>query len=109
MQIHVKDGTPLHSDSLCRTCSHAHIEKGFGESEQLVVCQGTYPDHLVKFRVRQCSGYDELKRQTLREMEKIAWVLEERASSRLVGFVSPPDAHKKEHEVELTLSDKKKA
>ena len=35
-----------------------------------MICQSTYPEHRVMFRVRECSGYVEKQRQTLCEMKK---------------------------------------
>ncbi len=63
MDVRVKNGTPLHGDSLCETCSRAHIARGF--SEKLVVCQAVYPERRVPFKIRDCTNYLERKRQTL--------------------------------------------
>lgn len=104
MVVRVKNGTPLHGESLCETCSLAHIERGYGESELLVVCQATSPDHRVPYRIRECSGYVEKKRQTLYEMEKIAWVLAPREGKRKAGFV-PCKEVEDDSEIELFLSD----
>ena len=86
MGAFVKNGTPLHGPPLCETCAHAHIERGFCESDELVICQITYPEHRVLFRVRQCTGFTETKRQTLEQMERIAWVVSSEGYSRKVGF-----------------------
>ena len=56
MGANIRNGAPLDQRSLCETCRHAHIERGYRESEELVVCQLTFPGHRVSFRVRQCSG-----------------------------------------------------
>jgi hypothetical protein len=88
MVARVKNRTPLHSESLCETCTLAHIERGYGESELLVVCQATSPDHRVKYRIRDCSGYIEKKRKTLYEMGKIAWLLMPREGKRKAGLVA---------------------
>ena len=87
MQVNIRDGPPLAGRSLCETCRHAHIERGYRESEELVVCQLTFPGHRVSFRVRQCSGHMEAKRQTLKQMERIAWVLDAKGYTRKLGFV----------------------
>jgi hypothetical protein len=105
MGIHVKKGTPLHGESLCTTCTHAHIVKGYRESEEVVVCQATYPEQRIAFPVRECSGYIERKRQTLRQMEDIAWVLVPRGSKRRAGFVSAGELRGDENEIELILND----
>jgi hypothetical protein len=104
MDFRIKNGTPADGESLCESCVHAHIEKGYRDSEQVVVCRATYPDHRVLFRVRECSGYTEVKRQTLRQMEEIAWVLAPREGKRKAGFV-PAKELEKESEVELILDE----
>ena len=104
MGIRVKNGTPLHGESLCETCSRAHIARGFSESEKLVICQAVYPERRVPFKIRDCSNYLELKRQTLKQMEEIAWVLAPRAGKRKAGFV-PAKQLEKESEIELILNE----
>jgi len=83
MSIHVKDGTPMHSGSLCETCVFAHIERGYCQNEIIVYCRATYLNHLVMF--------PEVKRHTLKQMEEIAWVLMPRNGKRVVGFVKPSE------------------
>lgn len=86
MAIHIKGGTPLYGPSLCETCSKAHIEKGYRENEQTVFCTATYFEHRVPFLVRQCSGYREIKRQTLEQMEGIAWEIPATGRRETAGF-----------------------
>ena len=101
MSIHVKNGTPAERESLCASCSNAHIERGYRQSEELVICRSTYPEHLVTFRVRECSGYIEKQRETLYEMKKIAWILDEHGHTRKMGFVPAKELQDKPAEVEL--------
>lgn len=105
MRANIRNGTPLHGKSLCETCVNAHIARGFRESEEIVHCQATYPDHRVSFRIRECSGFTEKKRQTLKQMEDIAWLLDPKGTSRKVGFVSPDDSRKDRDRIELILSE----
>ncbi len=105
MSVHVKNGTPLQREPLCETCVHSHIQKGYRESEWLVFCQLTYPTYRVPFRVRECSGYTEMKRQTLKQMEEIAWPLTGAGINRRVGFVPASDVEDKAERVELILSE----
>jgi hypothetical protein len=105
MSVHVKNGTPLQGESLCETCVHSHIQKGYRESERLVFCQLTYPSYRVPFRVRECSGYTEMKRQTLKQMEDIAWPLTGAGINRQVGFIPARDAEDRAARVELILSE----
>ena len=105
MRAQIRNGTPLHGEPLCETCVHAHIERGYRKSEESVHCQLTYPDHRVPFRIRECSGYTEKKRQTLDQMEKIAWVLDTKGYTRRLGFVSPDEGRKAPDPIELVLSE----
>ncbi len=103
MSVHVKNGTPLHGESKCQTCVNALVKRGFRESEEEVVCQASYPDRRVPFRVRECSAYLETKRQTLKQMEDIAWLLAPRGSKRQAGFVPAGEFRNDEDEIELIL------
>jgi hypothetical protein len=104
MDVRIKNGTPLHGPSLCETCSRAHIARGFGEGEVLVICQATSPEHRVRYRVRECSNYVELQRETLYEMKQIAWILMPREGKRKAGFVPARD-EEAESELELILNE----
>jgi spore coat polysaccharide biosynthesis protein SpsF (cytidylyltransferase family) len=106
MSVYVKGGTPLDSPSLCDTCVNAHLERGYRESEALVFCQATYPEHRVRFRVRECSSHTEKQKQTLYQMQKMAWILDQRPD-RKVGFVPAAELEKETNEVELILDKHK--
>jgi hypothetical protein len=105
MSVYIKKGTPMHGPSLCDTCYRSHIYKGYRHSEQVVVCQATYPEMPVYFPVRECSSYSEQGRQTLRQMEDIAWTLVPRGPKRQAGFVAPADVKEGDREIELVLDD----
>ena len=104
MDVRIKNGTPLHGKSLCDTCARAHIARGYGEGEVLMICQATTPDHRVRYRVRECSNYLDLQRETLYDMKQIAWVLMPREGKRKAGFV-PAGSEKTETEIELILGE----
>jgi hypothetical protein len=103
MGVYVKNGTPLSGPSLCETCVNAHVARGYRESEETVICRFTYPDHFVRFRVRQCSGYTETKHQSLDRMEKIAWTVSAVGTKRRTGFVRPGSAEEDGEEIELII------
>ncbi|HXZ11525.1 MAG TPA: hypothetical protein VEG64_03950 [Candidatus Sulfotelmatobacter sp.] len=105
MTIQLKRGTALDGRSLCESCLHAHLVRGFRENEEMVVCQATYPGERIPFRVRECSGFAERQRQTLSQMEKIAWVLTPKGVKRQAGFAANGDQSKDRDEIELLLED----
>lgn len=106
MPAYVKNGTPLHGPPLCESCVRAHIERGYREDELSIVCQATYPDHRVRFRVRECSGYLQTRRQSLEQMEDMAWLLMPRDGKRVAGFVRPSDTDG-EHSIEIEIERSK--
>jgi hypothetical protein len=105
MSVCIKKGTPMHGPSLCETCTRSHIVQGYRESESFALCQATYPQLRVTFAVRECSSYVNKVRNTLYEMERIAWTLAPRGSKRQAGFVSPGEMKDNERDIELVLDD----
>jgi len=85
---YVKDGTPAGSAPLCRTCRSAHILNGFRESEMMVVCTATYPDFVVPFVVRECTGFTDKAKPDYDEMEKFAIEVAPVSFAKKVGFRS---------------------
>jgi hypothetical protein len=107
MTANVKNGTPFHGPSLCETCTHAHIERGYRASEKRVFCAAHEPSHAVPFAMNECTSYRDKTRQSLWEMEQIAWILAPRGSKREAGFVRASELRKKTDEVELILDHEK--
>jgi hypothetical protein len=105
MSVSVKNGTPTHGPSLCDTCFRSLIVKGYRESDKVVICQATWPEKQVRFPVRECSTYQDKGRQTLRQMEEIAWTLAPRGPNRHAGFVAAGEAQEGEREIELVLNE----
>jgi hypothetical protein len=104
MGVHVKNGTPLDGQSLCETCTHACINRGYRESEEVVVCQVTTPERRIRFRVRECTRYINNVSQTLYEMKKIAWVIAPKGSNRHAGFLRPGEADQNVDEDEFEIA-----
>jgi len=86
--IRVKGGTPCGSESLCPTCSHGHVIKGFRATEEEVFCRFFYVEREIRFAVRECTFYEDKRLASKAEMEDIAWFLTTRKPGRAVGFVS---------------------
>jgi hypothetical protein len=105
MSINIKNATPTHGPSLCDTCFRSLIVRGYRQSEQIVICQATWPERHVPFPVRECSTFEDKGRQTLRQMEEIAWTLTPRGPKRQAGFVAPGDRQESDREIELVLDD----
>jgi hypothetical protein len=59
----------------------------------------------VCFPVREYSSYEDKGRQTLRQMEEIAWTLTSRGPKRQAGFVAPGELKDGGREIELVLDD----
>ena len=109
--IKVKGGTPQGSDTLCRTCSRAHIIKGFRATEEEVFCRHFYIEREIRFPVSECSWYEDQRLASKTEMEEIAWFLTTRKPGRSVGFVSAAKLREMESEaakVTSTASDERK-
>jgi hypothetical protein len=103
MQIYIKDGAVGNGSSLCETCSQGFVARGYGETELLVVCQLLYPERQMRFLVRACTGYVEKNKPAMRDMEKIALVLDPVALKRDIGFLREDQAGKSGEKIELVL------
>ena len=68
----IKGGTPVGSESLCKTCSYAHIMTGYRESESVTLCNEVNPNIVVPFVIYECSSYYDKNRPSWKQMEKLA-------------------------------------
>jgi hypothetical protein len=84
-KVYVKGGTPVGSDSLCRTCTNTQIMIGFRESEKITVCSGVHPNIVVPFNIYECTGYYDKNRPTYKQMQKLA-IDVDTAPMKPVGF-----------------------
>ena len=110
VSIKVKGGTPQGCESLCRTCSHGHIIKGFCASQEEVFCRFFYIEREIRFPVMECTFYEDRRLASKKEMEEIAWVLRTDMPRRRVGFISPEQLREIEAEAAVlpTTSDESK-
>lgn len=69
---YVKNGTPVGSASLCRTCVRAHIMTGYRESEMVTMCDNVSPNIVVPFVIYECTGYYDKNRPSWKEMKDLA-------------------------------------
>jgi hypothetical protein len=85
--IYVKNGTPADSQSKCVSCVHAHILRGFRESEELAYCTVSDGAPLkVPFKVYECSYYLDRNRPTWRQMTDLAIDILPLSSAKSAGF-----------------------
>jgi hypothetical protein len=69
---YIKNGTPVGNESLCRTCTSAHIVTGYRESELITICDDVHPNLVLPFAVYECTGYYDKNRPSWEQMEKLA-------------------------------------
>jgi hypothetical protein len=69
---YIKNGTPVGSQSLCKTCSRALVISGYRESELITVCCYVDPNIVLPFTVNDCTGYYDKNRPDWQQMEKLA-------------------------------------
>lgn len=69
---YIKNGTPVGSESLCKTCSNALIFTGYRESEQVTMCTYVHPNIVLPFTVNTCTGYYDKNRPSWKQMEDLA-------------------------------------
>lgn len=85
MPLHVKNGTPIGSQSRCASCEHSHILRGHRESEEVTYC---YHASLmvVPFKVRECSNYSDKTRPSWEQMEELAIEVRPAPTFKPAGF-----------------------
>src|SRR5271168_1959486 len=106
MSIIIRNGKPQVSESLCNSCYWAHIQRGFAESEEIILCAFLRPARLVPFKVSQCTDYNDKRVPSKADMEEIAWIIRTKDVNRPVGFTKKEtNETEKEDELELAPSE----
>jgi hypothetical protein len=83
--LKIKNGTLIGSESLCRTCRNAHMQKGFRESEEAIFCSwGEF--RAVPFAVADCTDYSNRLVPYRWELEKMALLINVDPARKPVGF-----------------------
>ena len=104
--IRIRSGIPQGSESLCNSCYWAHIQRGFAESEEVVLCAFLQPARPVPFKVSQCTDYSDKRIPSKRDMEDIAWIIRTKDINRPMGFASRGEDHDaKDGVIEIVPSD----
>ena len=94
MPVYVKNGTPIGSQSRCDKCEHAHIMRGFRESESLTYCNFPTDLILVPFKVRDCSNYSDKTRPTWDQMQELAIEIRATPTLKSAGFRTGPESER---------------
>lgn len=104
----VKHGTPIHEGpGLCASCRNATIVTGLAESETFTVCgKLDRPYDLIRFKVRECTDYDNRSAPSLSAMKDIAWTLATDKEGRRIGFLSPGEVRRRVKTGELPSDDR---
>jgi|SRR5579872_1837706 hypothetical protein len=88
MTVITRNGKPQISESLCNSCYWAHIQRGFAESEEVILCAFLRTPHAVPFKVSCCTDYHDKRVPSRRDMEEIAWIIRTKDVNRQVGFTN---------------------
>ena len=89
-KLHVKNGTPVGSEHLCKGCSHGQFTTGYRESDVLAVCTNIYPSFRLPFVVHECTDFEDKLRPDWEQMEKLAINIQPvRVSKKTRGFNLP--------------------
>ena len=100
--ISVKNGTPVGEQSKCASCTHAHILRGFRESEEIVYCTfGLDQMLVVPFKVRDCSNYTDKHRPTWEQMQDLAIEIQPVSFAKPAGFRQQKDSERKDAREEV--------
>ena len=85
--LKVQGGTLVEGESLCRTCRHAHIQRGYRQNEEVILC-GYGPMRAVRFKVAECTDYLDKTVPTRYEMNQMAYLINIEPARKRSGFVS---------------------
>jgi hypothetical protein len=85
--LKVHGGTLVEGESLCRTCRHAHIQRGFRQNEEVIYC-GYNTMRIVKFKIAECTDYLDKTVPTRYEMDQMAYLINVEPTRKRSGFVN---------------------
>jgi len=106
MSVIIRNGRLQATESLCNSCYWAHIQRGFAESEETILCAFLRSARLVVFKVSYCSDYNDKRVPSKTDMEEIAWIIRTKDVNRQVGFTKEEiDSEEEERNLEAVLSE----
>ncbi len=86
MTTKIKWALPPEGETLCRTCRHAHIQRGFRESEEVILCGFGTPLRAVPFKVAECTDFADRCVPERWEMERMALLINVPRARKPAGF-----------------------
>ena len=88
IDLKIKWALPPEGETLCRTCRHAHIQRGFRESEETILCGYSTPLRALAFKVAECTDYADRCVPERWEMERMALLINVPQARKPAGFRS---------------------
>lgn len=86
-KLNIKNGTPVGSAHLCKSCSWGQVMTGYRESDFMVVCTNLSPNIVVPFTMLECTEFSDKFKPTWAQMKSLAIeVAPSRASAKTSGF-----------------------
>jgi len=71
-KLNVRNGTPVGTEHLCKTCVWCQYTRGYRETDVLVICTNTNPNLKVPFPVHECSEFSDKSKPDWEQMEELA-------------------------------------
>ena len=106
MTLIIRNGRPVTSEPLCNSCYWAHIQRGFAESEEVILCAFLRQPHRVPFKVSYCTDYSDKRVPSKADMEEIAWIIRAKDVNRQLGFSNDrEEEEKQEDEAEIAPTE----
>ncbi len=103
MSIVIRNGWPQITESLCNSCYWSHIQRGFAESEEIILCAFLRSARLVPFKVSMCTDYNDKRVPSKADMESIAWIIRTKDVNRPVVFANKGDVNEAGAEDDLEI------
>lgn len=90
MKVQVRNGTPIHGQNLCLSCSNSSVRRGHRVSEEQIHCFA-FGRELVPFMVAECDSYRNKALEHPGMFYETAWQF-----IPDVGFVPPDEFRRRE-------------
>lgn len=107
IRFKVHNGTTGDGDSLCDGCINSQVTEGYSQAHKVVYCNAPINGLYITWPVCKCNEYKAKETTALKEMEKVAWIVQPRKRGK-VGFVqilSPGEARQAKEDKETKYGD----